>query len=326
MMTSLRVPGLKPSPTIKLLLLLFLCVLLAACGGATASHTPPPPGGGGGGGGGGGSAPSTVAIIILENTSYERVIGSSAMPFLNSLVPQGALATQYFANTHPSIGNYFMLTTGQIISNDDSFSGSVSDDNIVRDLATAGKTWKGYFQSIPSAGYTGTDRYPYVKHHNPMAFFTDVTQNATEAANIVSLDQLAADETANTFPNFMFIVPDDEHNAHDCPGGFQAICLPTDKLTAADNFLSTTVPTLLNNATFKQNGVVLITFDEGDVIDIRNTGGHVVMLALGSHAKAGFQSTATYQHPNTLRTVAGFLGFNAPGAGASASPMSDLFQ
>jgi len=25
------------------------------------------------------------------------------------------LSTQYYANTHPSIGDYFMLTTGQIL-------------------------------------------------------------------------------------------------------------------------------------------------------------------------------------------------------------------
>ena len=41
------------------------------------------------------------------------------MPYLNSLASQYDLATQYFANTHPSIGNYFMLTTGQPITFDD---------------------------------------------------------------------------------------------------------------------------------------------------------------------------------------------------------------
>ena len=35
-------------------------------------------------------------------------------------------ATQYFANTHPSIGNYFMLTTGQLVTNDDAFTGTVA--------------------------------------------------------------------------------------------------------------------------------------------------------------------------------------------------------
>jgi len=42
------------------------------------------------------------------------VIGKPSMPYLNSLANTYGLATQYYANTHPSNGNYFMLTTGQI--------------------------------------------------------------------------------------------------------------------------------------------------------------------------------------------------------------------
>ena len=51
---------------------------------------------------------------MLENASYSDVIGAASMPYLNSLAQKYALATNYYANTHPSIGNYFMLTTGQI--------------------------------------------------------------------------------------------------------------------------------------------------------------------------------------------------------------------
>src|SRR6266704_1545842 len=64
--------------------------------------------------------------------------------FLNGLLPRAALATQYFANAHPSLPNSFMLTTGQPITLDDSFSGPVSQDNIVRELIAAGKSWKSY--------------------------------------------------------------------------------------------------------------------------------------------------------------------------------------
>src|SRR5690348_18126081 len=77
---------------------------------------------------------SHVFLIVEENHSYSDVIGNSSMPYFNSLASQYGLATQYFANTHPSIGNYFMLTTGKIETNDDSFIGTISDDNIVREL------------------------------------------------------------------------------------------------------------------------------------------------------------------------------------------------
>src|SRR5204863_1490346 len=85
-----------------------------------------------------------VVLVVEENHSYSEVIGNSSMPYLNSLASQGGLATQYFADVHPSIGNYFMLTTGIPKPLDDSFSGTVSDDNIVRELVKAGKSWKSY--------------------------------------------------------------------------------------------------------------------------------------------------------------------------------------
>ena len=73
-----------------------------------------------------------VVLVVEENHSYSEVIGNSAMPYLNSLASQYGLATQYFANTHTSIGDYFMLTTGQLVSNNDAFAGTVSVDNIAR--------------------------------------------------------------------------------------------------------------------------------------------------------------------------------------------------
>src|ERR1700738_2444479 len=88
-----------------------------------------------------------VVLVVEENSSYSEVIGSSEMPYLNGLAKQYGLATQYFANTHTSIGNYFMLTTGQIITNDDNFTGRVDVDNIVHELVASGKTWKSYAES-----------------------------------------------------------------------------------------------------------------------------------------------------------------------------------
>src|SRR3989441_3998753 len=72
------------------------------------------------------------------------------MPYLNGLAQQYGLATQYYANTHPSIGNYFMMTVGTIITNDDSYGSVVTDDNVIRQLLAAGKTWKAYAEDLPS--------------------------------------------------------------------------------------------------------------------------------------------------------------------------------
>src|SRR5207248_10930847 len=83
-----------------------------------------------------------VFVVVEENHSYSSVINNSSMPYLNSLAKRYGLATSYYANTHPSIGNYFMLTTGQTLTNNDAYTGTVTSDNVVRHLLTAGKTWK----------------------------------------------------------------------------------------------------------------------------------------------------------------------------------------
>ena len=139
------------------------------------------------------------------------------MPYLNSLASQYDLATQYFANTHPSIGNYFMLTTGQLVTNDDGFAGTVGVDNIIRELITAGKTWKSYAESLPSIGYTGGDVYPYAKRHNPFSYFTDVVNSSTQLNNLVSFSQFGTDLANEQLPNFSFLAPNLLDDAHDGP-------------------------------------------------------------------------------------------------------------
>ncbi len=288
-------------PTLLLLLCFCLMTLVfSGCGGGSVSSTS---------GGGSGTdplpSPDHVFIIVLENHSFSQVIGSPSMPYLNSLASAHSLAANYFANAHPSLGNYFMLTTGQLISVNDAFSGTVTDDNIVRALNGAGKTWKAYMESIPSAGYLGIDVPPYLRHHDPFAFFSDVTGNPAQAANIVPFTQIQADIPAGTLPNFAFIVPNSGDDAHDCPAG-AATCADSDKLTAADTWLRTNIDPLINNAGLA-NSVFIITWDEGDMTDLANVGGQVATVLVGTHVKAGFKSTTFYQHQHTLRLVLDLL-------------------
>src|SRR5216684_5399452 len=135
-----------------------------------------------------------VLLVVEENHNYAAVVGSSSMPYLNSLINQFGLATQYYANTHPSIGNYFSLTTGQILTNDDSQTPSsfpVSADNVVRELLAAGKTWKAYAEDLPSVGYTGGNTGLYAVRHNPLAYMTDVQNSSVQVQNLVPFTQFA---------------------------------------------------------------------------------------------------------------------------------------
>ena len=154
---------------------------------------------------------SHVVRLVEENHSYSEVIGSSARPNFNSLAAQFGLATQYFAVAHPSIPNYLMLTTGLTESFDDSFSGTISDDNVVRELVKAGKTWKCYAESIPAPGYLGADSGLYVRRHNPFSYLSDVQNSIARAANIVPFTQ---DLANNASPQYSFIAPNVDDDAH----------------------------------------------------------------------------------------------------------------
>jgi acid phosphatase len=266
-----------------------------------------------------------VFVVVLENHAFNQVIGSPSMPYLNSLASAHSLATNYFANTHPSIGNYFMLTTGNIETNNDAFTGTVSSDSIPRAFAAAGKTWKAYMESLPSVGYTGGDVYPYFKHHNPYVYLTDVLNSSAELARVVPYTQLASDLGAGTLPNFVFIAPNAEDDAHDCPTGGSA-CLDTDKLTAADNWLKNNIDPLIKSPALA-NSVFIIVFDESLDTDTVNGGGKVAMVMAGSHVKAGFKSTTLYQHQSTLRLVMDLLRVpDHPGNSATAATMGEFFQ
>jgi acid phosphatase len=266
-----------------------------------------------------------VFVVVLENHAFNQVIGSPSMPYLNSLASAHSLATNYFANTHPSIGNYFMLTTGNIETNNDAFTGTVSSDSIPRAFAAAGKTWKAYMESLPSVGYTGGDVYPYFKHHNPYVYLTDVLNSSAELARVVPYTQLASDLGAGTLPNFVFIAPNAEDDAHDCPTGGSA-CLDTDKLTAADNWLKNNIDPLIKSPALA-NSVFIIVFDESLDTDTVNGGRKVAMVMAGSHVKAGFKSTTLYQHQSTLRLVMDLLRVpDHPGNSATAATMGEFFQ
>lgn len=256
---------------------------------------------------------SHVFLVMEENHSYSSVIGSSSMPYLNSLAKKYGLATQYYANTHPSIGNYFMLSAGQIITNNDSFCTTLTQDNVVRHLLTAGKTWKAYAESLPYAGYIGCASGNYVKRHNPLAYFSDVA-NSSEKYHLVPFSKFASDLTNRTLPNFSFIVPNLIHDAHD------------GSLSAADSWLKTNMAPLIASATFQKAGILIIAFDESFDADKQHGGGHVATVVISPRVKTGYKSTYFYQHQNTLKTMLKALGLNSfPGATNSATAMKDFF-
>src|SRR5271169_6086740 len=92
--------------------------------------------------------------------------------------------------------------------------------------------------------------------------------------------------------SYSFIVPDAEHDAHDCPGGGSNCDIGT-RVAAADTWLSNNVPQLLANPQFQQSGILVITTDESRN-DITNGGGRVATILVGTKVKAGYVGTVSY--------------------------------
>ncbi len=281
---------------------------LAGCVGQ-AAMTPPPP------------ASSVhfghVFLVVEENANYSNVVASPSMPYLNTLANQYGLATNYFADAHPSIPNYFELTAGQILTLIDASTPQlfpVSTDNVVRELLAAGKTWKSYAEDLPSVGYTGGDTGLYAVRHNPLAYFTDVQNNSKQVQNLVPFTQLAADLNTANLPEYSFIVPNLCNDAHDCP------------LSAADTWLKTNIDPLINSPQFQKDGLLVILFDEANTLDLTAGGGHVLAVVVSPLSKRGYKSIAFYQHQSVLRLTLEGLGVTKlPGDAATAPVMWEFF-
>ena len=262
-----------------------------------------------------------VVLVMEENQSYSTVAANmSGWPHLNALIKAGALANNYFADLHPSIPNYFMLTTGQILTVDDSSTKVWDVDNIARRMLASKVSFKIYAEDIKQ-GYLGGNTGLYVIRHNPFAMLSDVAKSNEIANQVIQpFSQFTADAANKTLPAFSFVVPDLNDDAHN--GTPQA----------ADNWLqSNIIGPLAANPAFQTggDGLLVVLFDESVNVDIANGGGHIACVFWGPNVKTGYTQTTKniYQHQNMLRTVMEVLSLsNPPGSAAPATDMSEFFN
>ena len=271
-----------------------------------------------------------VYIVAEENRSYEHIVGSASMPYLNSLINKGGLATQFYSNEHGSLENYLIVTSGQYLTHNNDTLAVFNVDNIERHLLTNGMTFKSYAQSLPFAGYTGLYSGAYMKRHAPLPYYTDMA-NSSLIKNHVSTTELAKDIANGTLPNFAFITPDGNNDMHNCGTNLGA-CLWT-----ADQFLKNTIGPLLASAPFQPggDGVLIIWADEADLSTdnrcsatvLTGCGGHIVVAMIGPQVKAGYKSTTNYHHQSVLRTILEAMGTTAnfPAAANTAPDMREFF-
>ena len=266
--------------------------------------------------------------MTLENQNYTSIIGNPNMPYLNSLLDQGALLTNFYANFHPSQPNYFALTTGQSFYTKE---GPIptGTSHVVNALATKNKTWKGYYADVTT-------------HEAVFRYFPEIWQNPAQLAKIVPIfPDFMRDVTTGSLPSYSIIHDLPEINGHNCTDG--GLCMGP-----VDDRLRDTIAPYLNDPSFvANNDLLIVMFDEATLTDATcsgpttiamteaarlrgawKCGGRTVALFLGAGVKRGYQSTTLYHFEAFLRLSLEGLGVTdaLPGASAFAPNMDELFE
>jgi hypothetical protein len=294
-----------------------------------------------------------VILVINENSSFDDVTAN--MPWLVAQGKANGYATNYKSDNGGSLLDYLWLASGSCHSsanctlpagthdfncngNDCYYPGTstsdpITDDNIFRELNNAGISWKVYAQSYTQAGGTVTtpDNHngtAYYRRHNGATWYSDILSNVDNSGGkIVDLSQLTTDIENGTLPRFMIVVPDGNHDAHDCPVGLKS-CSEAQKLAAADDFLSSTLDPVLSTSDFQPggDGLLIVTFDECGGGTNSGCDAAVYTALIGPKVTPHTVSSVSYKHENALRTMLESLGTkNYPGAAASVADMADFF-
>ena len=279
-----------------------------------------------------------VVVVMEENRSVDKA--RLYMTFLKSLADQYSQGMGVYADSHGSWLAYGELTSGlhpfggqgdHGLCNGDGCSQTITIDNVVRRLTMMGKTWRGYFQTMPYIGYMGYQSQNYVRRHNPFPFYSDVAYSPAQQAHMMPADPyMLQDILSNHLANFTWISPDLGHDAHN-PDSDQLA------LTFADYYLRSFVPQLLASPPFQRNGdgVLLVTFDEsepgdddscGTNPDPENCGGHIWHVLIGPKVKLHYTSNTHYMQGSQWRMICDLLGISpCPGDGATSPGMSEFF-
>src|SRR6478672_3156275 len=123
--------------------------------------------------------PDHVVVVVMENRSFNEIIGSSQAPYINELARGGALFTQSYAVTHPSQPNYLALFSGsrQGVTSD-SCPHTFTTPNLGRSMVDAGRSFAAYSEGLPAVGSLVCEQGAYVRKHSPWANFPSVPQSA----------------------------------------------------------------------------------------------------------------------------------------------------
>ena len=189
-------------------------------------------------------------MLVLENREFGQVIGNPGAPFLNRLARRGALATRYFAISHPSLPNYLALLGGATFRIQSDCTGCSA-----RGPSSASQLERAGVSGVPMEECRG----PATAAAMPGATRRSTTRSCTSP----SVRERSGELCSNVVPGFRFgrrsdgraaggvlwITPDLCHDGHDCA------------TAAMDHYLADLVPRLISS--LGPHGFLVVTFDEG---------------------------------------------------------------
>jgi hypothetical protein len=272
-----------------------------------------------------------VFLIIGENTTYDHLNSTNAPYLMNTIRPQAAWLTQYYAATHWSQANYVALISGQFTSceqKDGGLSCHQNIDNLFHQLDVAQLTWKTWLEAGTAkcdgggSSCTSDTACPLTGFYttgNPAINFDDIEgpngvfSATTPSQECLQNDIPAGDENdpmgffnqalaTGRVANFNFVIP------NGCEDG-EAVCQPIgNRYTQFDAFLAREIPLIEQSPAFGPNDAIIVVYDEDERaggLAKKNgfgEGGHVVCAILSPLAVPGDFNDVFY-HYSLLRTI-----------------------
>jgi hypothetical protein len=242
-----------------------------------------------------------VVIVMDENESQSEVIGSSAAPYINSLAAGGANFTNSDAITHPSEPNYLALFSGSTQGvTADTCPVSFGADNLGNQLRTAGLSFTGYAEDLPSVGSEVCTSGEYARKHVPWTDFTDLP---------ASVNQPFTSFPSNfaNLPTVSWVTPNLCDDIHDC------------SVATGDAWLQANMGAYATWAK-THNSLLIFTFDEDD----GSVPNHIATIFYGAGITPGNYGEAI-NHYSVLRTLEAMYGLPYLANAATANTITDVW-
>ena len=254
-----------------------------------------------------------VVLVILENTNADEA-HDPKYPFLWRLASEGAYLSNYHAVAHPSQPNYVALVSGSTEGVPGDSPARLNRPHLGQKLAS----WMVYAEGYPGGTCDLSLQIGrYVRRHVPFLSFADVQDDpALCRSHITGFDGFVDTALAHRLPDFSLVIPDLDHDAHDKP------------LRDADTWLAQNFGKLLDDAGFRRDVILVVTFDEsGEKWPYTNRNDNRVYAALwGAHVVPGEVKTV-HDHYDLLRTLEAILGLPPMSTGdAKAQPIGGFLR